>query len=354
MGCLPMAELPGRTDIRSERALAMLQAAWQAATGQGEEGSVRAMAVSDSAPPPPSRAAQAMRTVRANGLDFGLLEAGDGPLALCLHGFPDNAHTWEYLLPSLAAAGFHAVAPFMRGYAPTSVPDDGAYHLDALAADAIALHQVLGGGSDAVLIGHDWGAETAYVAAAAAPQRWRRIVTLGVPPAALDADLISNFEQLKRFFYIFMFRDPAGFADAVAARDNLSLLDRLWQEWSPGYQASGHLGRVKDSLRNPANLAAAIGYYRATDISGADAGAASGADDGRSAGKAPTPVRSAQPPVLYLHGANDGCIAADLVRGAERHLPESSRMLVIDDAGHFLHREKPREIGEIILGWIGR
>jgi pimeloyl-ACP methyl ester carboxylesterase len=295
-------------------------------------------------PVPP--APLATRTVWANGLDFGLLEAGDGPLALCLHGFPDNAYTWEYLLPVLAAAGFHAVAPFMRGYAPTSVPDDGAYHLDALAADAIALHQVLGGGSDAVLIGHDWGAETAYAAAAAAPQRWHRIVTLGVPPAALDADLISDYEQLKRFFYVFMFRDPAGFADAVAARDNLSFLDRLWQEWSPGYQADGHLDRVKGSLRDPANLAAAIGYYRATDISG------TGAVDGRGPDDARTPSLAAQPPVLYLHGADDGCIAADLVREAQRHLPASSRTVVIDDAGHFLHREKPREIGELILGWL--
>src|SRR5262245_66368908 len=89
-------------------------------------------------------------TVRANGLEFGLLEAGSGPLALCLHGFPDTAHTWRHLLPALAGAGFHAVAPFMRGYAPTAVPGDGAYQVGALAADAVALHDVLGGGGDAV------------------------------------------------------------------------------------------------------------------------------------------------------------------------------------------------------------
>jgi pimeloyl-ACP methyl ester carboxylesterase len=125
-------------------------------------------------------------TVRANGLQFGVLEAGSGPLALCLHGFPDAAHTWRHLLPALAGAGFHAVAPFMRGYAPTAVPADGAYHLSALVADAVALHEVLGGDANAVLIGHDWGAEAAYGAAAFAPGRWRRLVTLAVPPAALD------------------------------------------------------------------------------------------------------------------------------------------------------------------------
>src|SRR5499427_5442956 len=120
-------------------------------------------------------------SVRANGLEFGLLETGSGPLALCLHGFPDAAHTWRHLLPALARAGFHAVAPFMRGYAPTDVPADGAYQVGALIADAVALHEVLGGDENAVLVGHDWGAEAAYGAAAYAPDRWRRLVTLAVP-----------------------------------------------------------------------------------------------------------------------------------------------------------------------------
>src|SRR6516164_11108734 len=165
--------------------------------------------------------------VRANDLEFGLLEAGSGPLALCLHGFPDTAWTWEHLLPALAGAGFHAVAPFMRGYAPTAVPADGAYQLGALVADAVALHEVLGGDGNAVLIGHDWGAEAAYGAAAHAPGRWRRLVTLAVPPAALDEVLFSDYEQLKRFFYLFMFRDPAGSAEAVVAHDEMAYLDKL-------------------------------------------------------------------------------------------------------------------------------
>jgi pimeloyl-ACP methyl ester carboxylesterase len=122
------------------------------------------------------------RTVRANDIEFVVLEAGTGPLALCLHGFPDAAPTWRHLLPELAAAGFHAVAPFMRGYAPTAVPRDGNYSIGALVADAVALHQVMGGDEQAVLIGSDWGAETAYAAAAFAPGRWRRLVTHAVPP----------------------------------------------------------------------------------------------------------------------------------------------------------------------------
>lgn len=100
-------------------------------------------------------------------MEFGLLESGGaGPLALCLHGFPDTAHTWRYLLPQLAAAGFHAAAPFMRGYAPSAVPRNECYSIGALVADATALHQALGGDDQAVLIGHDWGAEAAYGAVA--------------------------------------------------------------------------------------------------------------------------------------------------------------------------------------------
>jgi pimeloyl-ACP methyl ester carboxylesterase len=290
------------------------------------------------------------RTVRANDLEFGLLEAGSGPLALCLHGFPDTAHTWGLLLPALAGAGFHAVAPFMRGYAPSAVPADGAYQVGALVADAVALHQVLGGDGDAVLVGHDWGAEAAYGAAAYAPDRWRRLVTLAVPPAALDPVLFSDYEQLKRFFYMFMFRDPPGFAEAVVARDEMSFLDSLWLDWSPGYQPGEHLTRVKECLRQPASLAAAIGYYRAAAASGTPGASAQAAT--RYAGEQQAAGRQAPQPTLYLHGADDGCIRAELARNAERLLAPSSRMTVIDDAGHFLHLEKPGEVNDHILAWV--
>ncbi len=289
-------------------------------------------------------------TVRANGLQFGVLEAGSGPLALCLHGFPDSADTWRHLLPALAGAGFHAVAPFMRGYAPTAVPADGAYHLGALVADAVALHEVLGGDRNAVLIGHDWGAEAAYGTAAFAPDRWRRLVTLAVPPAALDEVLFNDYEQLKRFFYLFMFRDPAGLAETVVARDDLAFLDELWRDWSPGFQPGEHLAQVKQSLRQPANLAAALGYYRAAGGAGTVAQAAGAAD--RFAAEQQAVGRQAPQPTLYLHGARDGCIGVDLARDGERFLAPSSRMIVIDDAGHFLHLEDPAQVNDHILSWV--
>ena len=105
------------------------------------------------------------RTITANGIQFHCLEAGTGPLVLCLHGFPDNAHTYHTLLPSLAEAGFYAVAPFMRGYAPTSASPDGRYQSVQLAQDAVALISALGA-ERADIVGHDWGGFATFGAAA--------------------------------------------------------------------------------------------------------------------------------------------------------------------------------------------
>ena len=123
--------------------------------------------------------------VIANGIDFAYLETGSGPLALCLHGFPDSPHTYRHLMPALAEAGYRAVAPFMRGYAPTAIPADGRFTTTDLVADANALHEALGGDPDAVIIGHDWGVAGGWGAPVHAPDRWRRVVVADIPPMAV-------------------------------------------------------------------------------------------------------------------------------------------------------------------------
>src|SRR5258708_3650864 len=94
--------------------------------------------------------------VTANGVRFAYLEEGRGPLVLLLHGFPDTPQTWDRARPALAEAGYRAVTPFMRGYAPTEIPHAEAYDSDTLGRDALALIEALGE-RDAVVVGHDWG-----------------------------------------------------------------------------------------------------------------------------------------------------------------------------------------------------
>src|SRR6202012_2597720 len=123
--------------------------------------------------------ADAIHFVEANGLNFAYLEEGSGPLVLMLHGFPDTAYTWDDLRPRIAAKGYRAVSPFMRGYRPTAVPTHDADQ-ETLAHDALALIEALGA-DKAVVIGHDWGAAAAYGAAALSPEKVSKLFVLAIP-----------------------------------------------------------------------------------------------------------------------------------------------------------------------------
>ncbi len=283
------------------------------------------------------------QTVSANGVDFRVLTAGEGPLALCLHGFPDSAHGWRHLLPSLAAAGFRAVAPFQRGYAPTSLPADGRYQSGVLGVDANALHAALGADGDAVVIGHDWGAAGAHGAAVLEPDRWSKVVTMALPPGpAIAMSFLGNFEQLKRSWYIFFFQHPL--SDLVVPSNDLSFIDHIWNDWSPGYDSAEDLGYVKASLSDPAYLAAAIGYYRATLGDGLK-------DPALDAAQAATSAVPTQP-LLYLHGRNDGCIGIEVAELAASMAPANVTVEYVDGAGHFLHLERPDVVNARILEFL--
>jgi pimeloyl-ACP methyl ester carboxylesterase len=285
-----------------------------------------------------------VETVRVGELDFAYLTAGTGPLALCLHGFPDTARTWRHLLPRLADAGYRAVAPFMRGYAPTAVPADGLYQTGALAADANGLHDALGGDADAVIIGHDWGAPAAYGAAVHEPGRWVKVVGLAVPPgAALAAAFVNNLDQVQRSWYMFLFQHPL--ADLLVGANDFAFVARLWEQWSPGYDADGDLPALREALADPANLLAALGYYRAALGNGKT-------DPALAAIQAATGAVPSQP-TLYLHGRDDGAIGADVAEAAAASAGvDQLTSEVLDGCGHFLHLERPDEINDRIVGFL--
>ena len=151
----------------------------------------------------------------------------------------------------------------MRGYAPTAVPADGRYQTAALGLDACALHEALGGDDDAVIIGHDWGALATYIAANHEPERWRRVVTMAVPPPARWPAAFFTYDQLKQsLVHVLLPARPrrhgrAGWTTSPSSTG-------CGRTGRPGYDGAEDLPHVKDALRDPANLAAALGYYRAT------------------------------------------------------------------------------------------
>jgi len=152
------------------------------------------------------------------------------------------------------------VAPFLRGYAPTQVPADGRYQIGALVRDVNALHEALGGNGDAVIVGHDWGALATYGAVAHQPDRWHRAVTAGVPPTASIGMSLFTYAQLRKSWYMFFFL--SSLAEVALPLDDYSFIDQLWRDWSPGYDGTWDVARVKESIGDPERIAAAIGYYR--------------------------------------------------------------------------------------------
>lgn len=315
----------------------------------GRSGRVRTVSVDATGGALQGRPAQPHGRVVANGVDVAYLEAGDGdaPLALCLHGFPDCAPTFELLLGRLADAGWHAVAPWMRGYHPTGLAPDGRYHSSVLALDALALADALApGDAPVVLVGHDWGAQAAVGAALLRPDRVARVVSLALPhPAVLAARLLGDWEQRKRFWYAWFFQ-LEGLAEMVVRADLAAFVGRLWEEWSPGFRPDPqHMADVVASLLPAGALEAALEYYRQTlDLRRQDADVADLQQR--------TTTSRLRVPALFATGAEDGCVVASCLAESAGFCDAECRIEVVEGCGHFLHLEKPEAVGELVAAFL--
>jgi pimeloyl-ACP methyl ester carboxylesterase len=160
------------------------------------------------------------RTIETNGIQMHLVEAGEGPLVVLCHGFPESWYSWRHQLPALAAAGFHAVAPDMRGYGRTDRPEAiDQYTLLHLIGDMVGLVDALGA-EQAVIAGHDWGAPVAWHAALLRPDRFRGVIGLSVPyrPRGPVRPTTVMPQTGEAVFYQLYFQTP-GVAEAEFERD---------------------------------------------------------------------------------------------------------------------------------------
>jgi pimeloyl-ACP methyl ester carboxylesterase len=265
-----------------------------------------------------SATTDAPRTVQANDLRFAYLEQGQGPLVLLVHGFPDTAHTWSHAMPALAAAGYRAVAPFTRGYFPTEIPADGAYDSDTLGKDLLALIEALGE-TQAVVVGHDWGASAAYSAAALGPERVRLLITMAIPhprsvtPTPKLLWTLRHFATLRRKH-----------AAATLAKNDFALVDTLVRRWSPSWKdlPASETEHVKRAFREPGCAAAACAYYRAQGV--------------RLSPSMKLPITV---PAVAIAGTED--MIAPRAYEKARHCFTASYEVVQVPGGHFMHREHP-------------
>jgi pimeloyl-ACP methyl ester carboxylesterase len=241
---------------------------------------------------------------------------------------------------ALAAHGYYVVAPFMRGYAPSSLSARNDYRVLALASDAVAIARELGGEVD--LIGHDWGAAATYPALSIGRDVFRRAVAMSVPTGAQIGAAFLTYPQLRLSWYMFLFQHPL--SDVVVGPD---FIRALWRDWSPEGADLSPADACLAALDSPERMRAALSYYRAS------LGGLAPSEDVllEEAALSLEPMRA---PVLYLHGDTDGCMDASISLGIEGSLPPGSRREVVAGAGHFLHLDQPAAVNSLIRTHLAR
>jgi len=214
-------------------------------------------------------------SIESNGLTLRLAEAGSGPLVLLIHGWPESWYSWRHQLSALAAQGYHAVAPDMRGYGDSSAPANSAdYRIDTLAADVVGIVDHFSQ-QKATLVGHDWGSMVVWHAALFHPDRFNGVIGMSVPYGGRAK--VAPLESFKaamgdNFFYILYHNEPGGVAEAEYDRNPRGILSRLYASpdtprapavvTDPKRSAGGWIDRLGEPLERPGWLTEAdLDYY---------------------------------------------------------------------------------------------
>jgi pimeloyl-ACP methyl ester carboxylesterase len=310
------------------------------------------------------------RTVETNGIRMHIAEQGEGPLVVLCHGFPESWYSWRHQLPALANAGFHAVAPHMRGYGQTDRPEAiDQYTLFHLVGDIVGLVDALGE-KDAVIAGHDWGAPVAWHAALWRPDRFRGVIGLSVPyrprGAARPTSVMPRTDDAV--FYQLYFQEP-GVAEAEFERNpRLTLHSLLY--WGSGDAPRGErrLGMVPrgggflgdrpapalPSWLTEAGLDFYTGAFTRTGFRG-------GLNWYRNIDRnweltAPFAGKTVDVPALYVAGDRDLVVKFpgmdQLLPNLTRFVPKLRQTIMLPGCGHWTQQERPAEVNAAIIEFL--
>ncbi|MGY2004335.1 alpha/beta fold hydrolase [Blastococcus sp. SYSU DS1024] len=284
------------------------------------------------------------RDISANGVRLHTAEAGDGPLVLLLHGFPQFWWTWRAQLETLAGAGFRVVAPDLRGYGASDKPPRG-YDLPTLSADVAALVRALGE-RDAVVVGHDWGGLLGWTAAALHPRVVRRLVVVSMAHPRLLRAGMADRRQRRAMRHALGFQVPRLPERRLTRADDDPVADLMqrWAgpEWARTAEFAAAVDRYRAAARIPQAAYGAMEYYRW-------AGRSQLRPDGlRYARRMAAPITA---PTLQLHGALDPYVLPGTARGSGRYVAGAYEWRELPGVGHFPQEEAPDEVSRAIADW---
>jgi pimeloyl-ACP methyl ester carboxylesterase len=266
------------------------------------------------------------------------VEAGTGPLVLLLHGFPEFWYGWRYQLPALAAAGFHAVAPDLRGYNLSAKPEGiGAYTLDHLTADVAQLIRACGS-ERAAIVGHDWGGIVAWSFAMRHPSLLERLVILNAPhPAVMSRGLLNPLQWL-RSSYVLFFQLP-WLPEALLEAGDFALLRRLFRSdpRRPRAYTGEDIERYVEAWRQPGALTAALNYYRALVQRPSNGGGV---------------LRRIEQPVLVIWGEQDQALGPELAEPERTWVP-NLQIERFPDASHWVQADRPEQVNALLTNFLG-
>ena len=282
-----------------------------------------------------------VQQVSANHLSFRVAMAGAGErLVLCLHGFPESALSWRYQMAPLAQAGYRVWAPDLRGYAGTTRPAGlDAYQIDTLLNDISGLldaAQV----KQAIVVGHDWGGILAWYYAMRYSHRVEALIILNAPhPACFEREL-CHWRQARRSWYAGVFQIPR-LPELILTAGRGYAIGKIFERMTAHRDAipADIVSLYRQQACEPGALTAMITYYRAAIRGG-------GVARQRRHGYGPITI-----PTLVIWGLQDHALVKQNLDGLEAWAQDVS-IITLDDAGHFVHQDRPEQVTQEILQWL--
>jgi pimeloyl-ACP methyl ester carboxylesterase len=264
------------------------------------------------------------------------VEAGEGPLVVLLHGFPEFWYGWRQQIKPLADAGFRVVAPDTRGYNLSSKPDGvAAYDVALLAADIKGLIHERGAQS-AMLVGHDWGGSIAWTMAMNHPEVVDRLAILNAAHPRKLSQGLHHPDQLRRSWYFFFFALP-DLPETVVHANNWHFFRHFLRDARPALTPED-TGRYVEAWSQPGASTGMINYYRSSVRANQKEAVAA--------------LRPIKAPTLVIWGERDHYLGSDLAEPEHEDVPSLDRVERLPDASHWVHHDEAERVTQLLIGFF--